>query len=214
MGYDFETVCRTLDDNYNKEFDQKAFSEICDKNYQYCHWYDTEDTCYMDYENPYECICSNIYGDDYYDYYQLFYPFESPNEGIEIGELGDTMYTPCEAYARLYGKIVFDLYEKPIEFIAHISLNHECGDAGFDECDSFDVCLKTHGNNYILRYPYTTVIEPHGMELISLSIKVEKSSNHLFYISLRNSDSKMLRTDDIRLHYMAPPHYIISNEYN
>ncbi len=147
--------------------------------------------------------------EDSIKYSKLFYPFEFRRlEKTKINSHGDTIvWTPFIGCARLYGKITFDHSDKVINFYSDIVLCAFVGGADFEEEDHFDVKLKTDEDNYNLRYPYTTVIEPYGMEMITLTVKADKSSTHRFYLSLKNNNNLNIRSKDINLHFMAPKNY-------
>lgn len=120
---------------------------------------------------------------------------------FEINTIDEFTY---EGFATLYGTIEFDNSDKKIDFIAKISLFADGLGAVSYENDRFNVKLKSSGNNYEIRRPYTTVIEPYGAEMVKLIIAAEKSSKHKFYISLKNGNDLNIRTKDIYFHHFFP----------
>ena len=139
----------------------------------------------------------------------LFFPFDIRSE-TDIyydydNDIFDTLYY---GFARLFGEIAFDNSDYCLKFQAIIKLSTHCEfGAGSEENDIFDVELRPHGYNYILRYPYTTVIEPYGAERVSLILKAEESSNHIFTISAKNGDDIEISSKAINIHYMSPRNY-------
>lgn len=225
MGYGFDKLCKYMDstDGYvqteediywfnrlldpSKEFDDLII-DLNKNDYEYLieKFGDIEDLG----GNRYSCICLDIYNKNHAD--SLFFPFNVRSEvqSLDYDE-GDYYY----GYARLYGEIAFDDSDYSLNFQAIINLSTHCEfGAGSDENDKFDVELKTQDSDYLLRYPYTTVIEPYGTERISLVIKSEKSSNHLFTISAKNGNGIKVKSKAIDIHYMSPRHYDINEGLN
>lgn len=138
--------------------------------------------------------------------YHVFYEGESssmrnvfaPFEVKKVDEYNS------EGYATLYGTIQFDNSDVKIDFIAKVSLFTDGLGAVSYENDRFDVQLKSSGTNYVLKYPYTTVIEPHGAEMVKLVVSAKQSSHHNFYIRLRNGNDLNIRTKDIHFHHFFP----------
>lgn len=107
--------------------------------------------------------------------------------------------------ASLYGSIRFDHSDFKVDFVAEISLSTAAGFGGLSYAnDKFDVKLKTIGNNYILQYPYTTIIEPKGTEMIKLSITADISSSHKFYVDINNDNGLKVRSKNIHFHHYYP----------
>lgn len=107
--------------------------------------------------------------------------------------------------ATLYGSIKFDNSTKTVDFIADISLSTPCDFGGLSyENDMFNVKLKSTGENYILRYPYSTVIEPRGSEFVKLIVVADKSSLHKFTVDLVNDNGLVIRSKKINFHHYQP----------
>ncbi len=130
-----------------------------------------------------------------------FYPFE-------FKRLNEFTY---EASATLYGTITFDDTDIVKSFKAEISLSTEGGFGALSYAnDKFDVKLHTDGKNYVKRFPYTTVLEPQGAEMVKLRIMAEKSSNHNFFINVINDNGLNIRSKNIKFHNFWPK----TNEHN
>ena len=198
MGYDFAKVCINADkedDEDDKEFNLDQFKERLNLPYVFSKWTNYEK------ENKYETIIFS-YQKDEDSFSPLFIPFETERD------------EECRlrGIANLYGKIKFDNFNYEVDFTAKIVLSDygEYG-AGSNLDDHFDIELKPQSDNYKLRYPYTTVIESYGAERISLIVKVNKSSNHIFYLNLKNGNGLNIRSKKIHVHYMSPRNYIVNN---
>lgn len=189
-------ICRECDKRYSAEFDYKTYHDLC------------EDKVNFKSQNTgcYDCICLYYDTEDYRrkkdKLIQLFSPF-SVVESL----------SSYEGRAKLFGKIEFDNTDFTVDFEADIVLSTCCEfGAGSWENDRFDVELKTSDTNYTLRYPYTTVIEPYGAEMVKLRVNAKKSSNHLFYITLKNGNDLNIRSKNVKLHYLSPSnHFYINN---
>ena len=188
LGYDFEEMCRIV---YGDDFKFDEYARRCniskiDKDFGDGKDYET--ICYISEEQ------------------EVFRPFDA--------EVYDD-YENSKTYrgiANLFGRIRFDINGEEVLFRSKISLSDGCEyGAGSDEDDRFDVSLKTMGSDYVLRYPYTTVIEPYGTERVSLVVKAEKSSNHVFYIYAKNRNELNIRSKNIHIHYMSPRNYLVGN---
>lgn len=187
LGYDFEKMCRMV---YGDDFSLNEYTKRCNVH-----------NIKKDFGGKnYETICYIS------EEQEVFRPFDA--------EVYDD-YGNSKTYkgvANLFGKIRFDINGEEVLFKSKVSLSDGCEyGAASSEDDHFDVSLRTMGNNYILRYPYTTVIEPYGAERVSLVVKAEKSSNHVFYISAKNGNKLNIRSKDIRVHYMSPRNYLVDN---
>ena len=107
--------------------------------------------------------------------------------------------------ATLYGSIKFDDSDFKVDFIAEICLSTSGGFGALSyENDKFDVKLKSSGEDYTIRLPYTTVIEPYGTEMIKLSIKSDKSSLHRFHVDIKNDNGLKIRSKDVHFHHYYP----------
>lgn len=199
LGYDFKKICREHDKRNSKssaEFDYKSYQNLCNDKVNFK----------SQNSEGYECICLCYDAEEYRrekdKLIQLFSPFSI-----------EKCFSSFEGRAKLFGKIEFDNTDFKIEFEADIVLSTECGfGASSWENDRFDVELRTSDTNYTLRYPYTTVIEPYGAEMVKLRVNAKKSSNHLFYVSLKNGNGLNVRSKIIKLHYLSPPNcYYINN---
>ncbi len=182
----------------------ELLDELIDMGYDFEKIKNNIDQVYgVDEEDEGIAVCLYAYEkEDSIKYAHLFSPFEFRRRCENDSYRG---------FARLYGKLVFDNYDKEIMFYTDMILSAPCGGADSYDDDHFDVKLKTKGEDYTLRYPYSTVIEPYGTEMVSLTIKADKSSNHKFHINLKNKNGLNIRSKDINLHFLAPKHYYISN---
>lgn len=138
--------------------------------------------CYDDYFNDgHYFVSRNNYNSN------IFSPFD--------GDLGT---------ATLYGTIEFDESSMRIDFVAHASLYGGDFGAVSYENDKFDIQLKSSGDHYTMRLPYTTVIYPQGAEMVKLTITADKSSTHRFKIGLRNNNGMLIETKQIYFHHFYP----------
>ena len=179
MGYDYKGLIRFL-----KKEAREAFGEDCDDMFP-----SPSDECSI--------ITHDFYGYDIGFVKNKFKPFEAKKSpGSDYTFIG---------FARLYGCIQFDHSNRKIEFMSEIPLSTE-GGFGADsyECDKFDIRLKSEGEAYTLRYPYTTVIEPGGTEFVKLTFIADKSSMHTFHIEAKNNNGLSIRSKDIHYHHYKP----------
>lgn len=133
--------------------------------------------------------------EDFQYFMDKFYPFG----------LKKQMFGWYVGAATLYGSIKFDNIDFDIDFIAEISLSTDAGFGAFSyENDEFNVKLKSSGSDYMLRYPYTTVIEPYGAEMVKLTITADKSSSHKFFIDIKNDNDFNIRSKVIHFHHYYP----------
>lgn len=143
--------------------------------------------------------CVELYiteDDEHLGYFQnKFEPF-----GLKKGNFDEYVGS-----ATLYGSIKFDDSDFKVDFIAEISLSTSGGFGALSyENDKFDVKLKSSGENYTLRFPYTTVIEPYGAEMIRLSLKADRSSLHKFHVDINNDNEMKIRSKDVHFHHYYP----------
>ena len=213
-GYDFRKICETLD----KKFSEEEYACICNPSYNFKRWYmrvadDYYDTTEYCEPSRYECIClPNRLVRDSSSLKSLFYPFHVHIDEYFLDEDDSLFNGWAWATAKLWGEIVFDNSKFKVRFIGDVTLATPCGfGAGAWENDRFNVALRTNDTNYILHYPYTTIIEPQGSEMVSLIIKASQSSNHTFNISLKNGDGLKIRSKNVSIHYLLPKNYIINN---
>ncbi len=181
MGYDFNSLVNYVRDMNNRENRKNGV--------------DSEDNpLHCDEEDNYLCFWSGMNSDDWPYLAERISPF-----GVKCS---DGSY---KGIALLYGSLKFDNTDFKVDFVAEISL-YTAGEFGAlsYENDKFDVNLKSLGEDYTLRYPYTTVIEPGGSEMIKLSVKAGKSSSHRFYINIKNENGLKVRSKDIHFHYYYP----------
>lgn len=182
MGYDIEglTNCirnRNIEYNLKNDFDNNVEPwEVDDSN---------------------RFLVFSIRGDDEdFDFFQdKFKPFGLRNE----------YFDEYVGAATLYGSLKFDNMDFKVDFIAEISLSTpgEFGALSYLN-DSFDVELETYGDDYLLMYPYTTVIEPYGSEYIKLIVKAGQSSTHRFKIDIKNDNGLTVRSKNIHFHSYCP----------
>lgn len=120
-------------------------------------------------------------------------------------ELKKDIFNEYVGVAKLYGSIRFDDSNFEVKFIADISLSTTGGFGALSYAnDQFDVRLKSFGSNYNLQYPYTTVIEPYGAEMIQLIVNADKSSSHKFHIDVKNDNGLKIRSKNIHFHHYYP----------
>ena len=177
MGYDFDEIVKCIKQDNEEHGWNFEPVEYCEDGY---------------------CLGFGISKDDEnLGYFQRkFEPFELiVNEDDEI-----------DGIARLYGTVQFDNSDTKVDFSADISLFGRDFGAGSYVNDKFDVKLRSQGNNYTLRYPYTTVIEPYGTELVKLTVRADKSSSHKFNVILKNGNDLMIKSKTIHFHHFYPSH--------
>ena len=131
----------------------------------------------------------------------LYYPSDLP-EDYDL----QCLFSPFDkGEAELYGKLKFDNIDFYVEFEAIVSLASWGGFGALSYAnDNFDVKLNALGENYTLRYPYTTVIEPNGTEMIKLKVNADKSSSHKFHIDIKNGNGLIIRSKNIHYHHYYP----------
>lgn len=131
----------------------------------------------------------------------LYYPSNLPEDYDLQG-----LFSPFDkGEAKLYGKLKFDNIDFDVEFEAIVSLASWGGFGALSYAnDNFDVKLNTSGKDYTLRYPYTTVLEPYGTEMIKLSVTADKSSLHKFHIDIKNGNGLIIRSKNIHYHHYYP----------
>lgn len=155
-------------------------------------------------------------------YGYLFYPFDffpstliMPNyesNGTYIAN--DNYYCPL---APIYGRLTFSNSDKMVEFVGYICLNSIDGLGAVTFLDdSFNVKLRTSALDYIVHYPYKTVIPPGGSECIRMTIACEKSSNHRFRIKVKNYEGYNVISKYINLHMLNHTgiHIVTDEELN
>lgn len=182
MGYDFDGLANSIRNKnikhnieHNTDWDVEPITH--DENFKYLSFNITD-------------------SDDDFDYFQeKFKPFE----------LKKYNFDEYEGMAILYGSLKFDNTNFKADFIAEISLSTPGGFGALSyENDKFDIKLKSLGKDYTLRYPYTTIIEPYGAEMIKLSVTADKSSSHSFYIDIKNDNDLKIRSKNIYFHHYLP----------
>lgn len=175
MGYDFDGLIESLHAPY--------------------YAYVTNDEASSDEEINYVQFSITEDDEDFLYFQNKFSPF-----GLKKDHFGEYV-----GFATLYGSVKFDDVDFEVDFIAEISLSTSAGFGAVSyENDRFDVKLKSSGSDYMLRYPYTTVIEPYGAEMIKLSVVADKSSSHKFYVDIKNDNGLSIRSKDIYFHYYFP----------
>lgn len=189
MGYDFEELVNSIRDYYiKKDSINNTISDVEP-------WRD-------------ECLCFAIDKDNpSLGYFQeKFKPFELKKPILFEDEYQGVVFKDeYQGVATLYGSLKFDNINYKVDFIANISLSTTGGFGALSYVnDSFDVKLKSNGNSYNLRYPYSTVIEPQGSEYVKLTIAADKSSTHHFYIDIKNNNDLKVRSKNIHFHYYFP----------
>lgn len=143
------------------------------------------------------CVMLNITeeDDDFCDFQGRFKPF-----GLKKGNFGEYV-----GVATLYGSIKFDNIDFKVEFIAEISLSTPDGFGALSYAnDEFNVKLKSLGNDYTLKYPYVTVIEPYGTEMIKLTMIADKSSLHKFHVDIKNDNGLKVKSKEVHFHHYFP----------
>ena len=174
MGYDYEGLIKSIKTLYPHSSDDEDTDDVSGK-------------------------CVELYiteEDDNFGYFQnRFKPFR-----LKKGNFDEYVGS-----ATLYGSIKFDDSDFKVDFIAEICLSTSGGFGALSyENDKFDVKLKSSGEDYTIRLPYTTVIEPYGTEMIKLSIKADKSSLHRFHVDIKNDNGLKIRSKDVHFHHYYP----------
>ena len=132
-------------------------------------------------------------------YSQLFYPFEIVREHNH-GEFYMGM-------ARIYGRLSFENSDFTTCFKGQLSLSYPAGfGAAMEEDDSYDIELRTEGENYTLSFPYNIVLTPGQSKKIGITLLCQKSSNHTIRIKAKNNESLDICSVPIKLHYLNPRH--------
>lgn len=182
MGYDFDGLVENIR-NRNIRHNRDNNTD-----------WDIEPLSYDEHEN-YLGFSITKDDEDFSYFKDLFSPFE----------LKKDFFDEYVGSATLYGSIKFDDSDFKVDFIAEISLSTSGGFGAMSyENDKFDVKLKSSGEDYMLRFPYTTVIEPYGAEMIKLSVKADKSSSHKFHIDIKNDNGLKIKSKDIHFHHYYP----------
>lgn len=174
MGYDYDGLIKSIKTLYPHSPDDEDTDDVSGK-----------------------CVELYITGDDEnFDFFQnKFEPFR----------LNKSNFDEYVGSATLYGSIKFDDSDFKVDFIAEISLSTSGGLGALSyENDKFDVKLRSSGKDYTLRFPYTTVIEPYGAEMIKLSVKADKSSSHKFHVDIKNDNGLNIRSKDVNYHHYYP----------
>ena len=174
MGYDYDGLMESLKTRYPHNIDDNNPNDVSDK-----------------------CVEFSITEEDenFHFFQDKFEPF-----GLKKDKIDEYVGS-----ATLYGSILFDDVDFKVDFIAEISLSTSAGFGALSyENDKFDVRLKSLGDDYILRYPYTTVIEPYGAEMIKLSVIADKSSLHKFRIDIKNDNGLNIKSKKIHFHHYYP----------
>lgn len=120
---------------------------------------------------------------------KIFHPFEVDEEGYGI--------------FRIYGKISFAKSKFTKEFNGTLYITHPIGNGAADVVsDKFDVKLEYNKRDYTISYPYKTVLNPGDNELVKLKLNCPRSSNHRFYISIKNDNGMVIRTKAVQMHFL------------
>jgi hypothetical protein len=185
MGYNFSKVRAAVNEYENQKY---GSNKIGDENWE-DYFVDNDLYSYLMF-----CITKE---DSLFDYFQqIFEPFSLKEEYIGVVYSGQ---------AKLYGCLKFDYPKFKVDFTADIVLSASMiGGAASEICDSFDIKLRPSSKSYKLRYPYTTVIEPHGTEYVKLRFSSDKSCTYRFYIDAKNNNDVLIRSKDIRFHHYKP----------
>lgn len=174
MGYDYDGLIESLKMHYPHSIDHDNSDEDSDK-----------------------CVEFSIMEED-----ENFFFFQNKFEPFGLKK------NNCDEYvgsATLYGSILFDDSDFKVDFISEISLSTSAGFGALSyENDKFDVKLKSHTDEYILRYPYTTVIEPYGLEMIKLSVIADRSSTYKFQVDIKNDNGLNIKSKIIYFHNYNP----------
>ena len=182
MGYNFNELVNCIR-NRNIRFNRENNTD-----------WDTE-PIFHDEHSHYLSFCINSNDDEFNFFQEKFKPFE----------LKKDIFDEYVGIANLYGSIKFDDSNFVIDFIADISLSTAGGFGALSYAnDKFDVKLKSLGNDYKLLYPYTTVIEPYGTEMIRLTVNADKSSSHKFHIDVKNDNGLRIKSKNIHFHHYYP----------
>ena len=182
MGYDFDELVNCIKMR-NIRLNREKNTE-----------WDTDPIVHDEHEH-YLGFCINPDDDDFLFFQEKFKPFE----------LKKDIFDEYVGMASLYGSIKFDNSDFVVDFIAEISLSTSGSFGALSyENDKFDVKLKSFGSDYKLQYPYTTVIEPNGTEMIKLTVNADKSSSHKFHVDVKNDNGLKIRSKNIHFHHYYP----------
>lgn len=158
-----------------------------------------EDVEDLNLENSDGCMSLYISGEELPRYSKLFYPFE-----VVSVENDDNSYM---GMARIYGRLSFENSVFTTCFKGQLSLSYPAGfGAGMYEDDSYDIELRTEGEDYILTFPYNVVLTPGQSKKIGITLLCQKSSNHIFRIKAKNNDLLDIYSVPVKLHYLNPRH--------
>lgn len=189
--FDSYTIINLLPDMISMGYDYDGLKESLKTNYPYS----TDDENSDDW--PSKCVVFSITEED-----ENFHYFQNKFEPFGLKKDNFDEYVGS---ATLYGSIIFDNINYKVDFIAEISLSTSAGFGAVSyENDKFDVKLRSFGDDYMLRYPYTTIIEPYGAEMIKLSVVADKSSSHKFQIDIKNDNGLKIKSKEIHFHYYCP----------
>lgn len=183
MGYNFDDLVNSIREKNIKRLQEQNIIGL-----------DTEPISQTETES-FLCFSIGDNDDDFQFFQEKFKPFELKKDDFDeyVGE------------ATLYGSLKFDNINFSVDFIAKISLSTSAGFGAISyENDNFNVQLNAQGNDYTLRFPYTTVIEPYGAENIKLTIAADKSSMHKFHIDIKNDNGLTIRSKNVHFHHYYP----------
>lgn len=189
--FDSYTIINLLPDMISMGYDYDGLKESLKTHYPYS----TDDENSDDWLS--KCVVFSITEED-----ENFHYFQNKFEPFGLKK---DKFDEYVGSATLYGSIIFDSVNYKVDFIAEISLSTSAGFGAVSyENDKFDVKLRSFGNDYMLRYPYTTIIEPYGAEMIKLSVVADKSSSHKFQIDIKNDNGLKIKSKEIHFHYYCP----------
>ena len=184
MGYDFDGLVNSIR-NKNIRHNREINTD-----------WDVEPITH-DENSKYLGFCIEYNDNDFGYFQEKFRPFELKEEIDGFDEY--------VGMATLYGSLKFDNIDFKVDFIAEISLSTSAGFGALSyENDKFDIKLRSLGDDYTLRYPYTTVIEPYGAEMIKLSLTADKSSLHNFHVDIKNDNGLRIKSKNIHFHHYYP----------
>ena len=186
MGYDFDELVNCIR-NYYIKHGISIYREEGDER-------EGTDPISQDKDENYLLFEINPNDEDFALFQEKFKPFELKEDVFNYVGM-----------ATLYGSIKFDYCDFSVDFVAEISLSTSAGFGALSYAnDHFDVKIKSSGEDYTLRYPYTTVIEPYGAEMVKLTVVADKSSFHKFHIDVKNGNGLKIRSKNINFHYFYP----------
>lgn len=102
-------------------------------------------------------------------------------------------------YVYLFGQLTFPDYGDTIKVEGMIPITYGDGGAMIVPVESFNMNLKSEGNNYNVEYPVSISIKPNEAERISIQLNAPKSSFHKLRFKLNNINGVDIYSNDLSL---------------